>query len=64
MQSFHVDEGRMPNPAPPTDTGNRTPETAPRDEDLHDMAVIAERREEPAIPFDKLKKKLKKDGLL
>jgi len=33
-------------------------------EDLHDLAVIAERREEPTIPFDKLKKRLKKDGLL
>jgi len=33
-------------------------------EDLHDLAVIAERREEPTIPFEKLKKRLKKDGLL
>ncbi len=31
-------------------------------EDLHDLAVIAERREEPTIPFDELKKKLEKDG--
>ncbi len=33
-------------------------------EDLHDLAVIAERREEPTISFEKLKKRLKKDGLL
>ncbi len=33
-------------------------------EDLHDLAVIAERREEPTIPFDELKTKLEKDGLL
>ncbi len=28
-------------------------------EDLHDFAVIAERRDEPSIGMDKLKKKLK-----
>jgi len=33
-------------------------------EDLHDLVVIAERREEPTVPFGELKKKLKKDGLL
>ena len=33
-------------------------------EDLHDLAIIAERRDEPTIPFEKLKKRLKKDGLL
>ena len=33
-------------------------------EDLHDLAVIAERRSEPAISFDELKKRLKADGLL
>ena len=33
-------------------------------EDLHDLAVIAERRDEPAITFEELKEKLKKDGLL
>lgn len=33
-------------------------------EDLHDLAVIAERREEPTIPFDELKRKLGKDGFL
>lgn len=33
-------------------------------EDLHDLAVIAERRDEPTIRFDELKKRLKADGLL
>jgi len=32
--------------------------------DLHDLAVIAERRDEPTISFVELKKKLKEDGLL
>ncbi len=33
-------------------------------EDLHDLAVIAERRDEPSITFDKLKERLRKNGLL
>ena len=33
-------------------------------EDLHDLAVIAERRDEPAVSFDELKIRLKADGLL
>ncbi len=33
-------------------------------EDLHDLAIIAERRNEPTIPFEELKKRLKEDGLL
>ena len=33
-------------------------------EDLHDLAVIAERRGEPTMSFDELKKRLKADGLL
>jgi len=33
-------------------------------EDLHDLAVIAERRNEPTITFNELKKRLRKDGLL
>lgn len=33
-------------------------------EDIHDLAIIAERRDEPTIPFEELKKKLEKDGLL
>lgn len=32
-------------------------------EDIHDLAVIAERKDEPAINFDELKKRLKADGL-
>ena len=33
-------------------------------EDLHDLAVIAERRDEPAVGIAELKKRLKADGLL
>lgn len=33
-------------------------------EDLHDLAVIAERREEPSVPLEEVKKKLREDGLL
>lgn len=33
-------------------------------EDIHDLAVIAERKDEPTIKFDELKKKLKADGLI
>ncbi len=33
-------------------------------EDLHDLAVIAERKDEPTIGFNELKKRLKADGLL
>ncbi len=33
-------------------------------EDLHDLAVIAERRDEPTIPLAELKRRLKKNGLL
>jgi PHD/YefM family antitoxin component YafN of YafNO toxin-antitoxin module len=33
-------------------------------QDLHDLAVVAERRDEKAISFDELKRRLKKDGLL
>lgn len=33
-------------------------------EDIHDLAVIAERRDESAIAFEGLKKKLRRDGLL
>jgi Phd_YefM. len=33
-------------------------------EDLHDLAFIAERRDEPIIAFEELKKRLKEDGLL
>ena len=30
-------------------------------EDLHDLAVVAERRDEPAVSFKELKKRLKGD---
>lgn len=33
-------------------------------EDLQDLAIIAERREEPTISFDQLKESLTRDGLL
>lgn len=33
-------------------------------EDLHDLAMVAERRDEEPISLDELKKRLKKDGLL
>jgi PHD/YefM family antitoxin component YafN of YafNO toxin-antitoxin module len=33
-------------------------------EDLEDLALMAERREEPTISFEEVKKRLKQDGLL
>ena len=33
-------------------------------EDLHDLAVVAERREEGPIRLEEMKKRLKQDGLL
>ena len=33
-------------------------------EDLHDLAAIAERRDEPSIPHDKFLEELKKDGII
>lgn len=33
-------------------------------EDLHDLATIAERKDDPAVTFDELKEKLKTDGLI
>ena len=33
-------------------------------EDLHDLAVIAERRDEPVVSFEEVKKRLRADGLL
>ena len=33
-------------------------------EDLHDLAVIAERKDEPAVSFEELKKKLHADGFI
>jgi PHD/YefM family antitoxin component YafN of YafNO toxin-antitoxin module len=33
-------------------------------EDLHDLAVVAERRKERAVSLDEMKRRLKKNGLL
>jgi len=33
-------------------------------EDLHDLAVVAERRDERGISLDAMKRRLKKDGIL
>lgn len=33
-------------------------------EDLHDLAVVAERRDEPAISLEDVKKRLRKRGVL
>jgi hypothetical protein len=33
-------------------------------EDLHDLAVVAERREEKPVTLDEMKRRLRKDGLL
>lgn len=33
-------------------------------EDLHDLAIVAERRREKPVPLDDLKRRLKRDGLL
>ena len=33
-------------------------------EDLHDLAVVAERRDEETISLQELRRRLKKDGLL
>ncbi|HLA87641.1 MAG TPA: hypothetical protein VJL10_06450 [Anaerolineales bacterium] len=33
-------------------------------EDLEDFAVMAERREEPTIPFEEVMERLKQDGFL
>jgi len=52
------------------ESGNKTAVVIPLEdyeellEDLHDLVVIAERRDESTISFDDLKKRLKADGLL
>lgn len=33
-------------------------------EDLHDLAIIAERRDEKPVSLEEIKDKLKKDGIL
>lgn len=50
--------------------GNKTDVIMPIDEynelieDLHDLAIIAERREEPEMSFEEVKKRLKKNGVI
>ena len=33
-------------------------------EDLHDLAIVAERRREKRVPLEALKRRLKRDGVL
>jgi len=33
-------------------------------EDLHDLAVVAERRDELSVPFAEFERRLKKDGVI
>ncbi len=33
-------------------------------QDLHDLAIIAERRDQKPISFDEMRRRLKKDGIL
>jgi PHD/YefM family antitoxin component YafN of YafNO toxin-antitoxin module len=33
-------------------------------EDLHDLAVIAERRAEPTVPWKEVRERLKRDGII
>ena len=52
------------------ESGQKTAVVLPVDEyeglleDIHDLAVIAERKDESTTSFDELKKRLEADGLL
>ena len=52
------------------ESGNKTAVILPVEEyeelleDIHDLTVIAERKDEPTISFKDLKKRLKADGLI
>ncbi len=52
------------------DSGKKTAVVLPVEEyeelleDIHDLAVIAERKDESTTSFDELKKRLEADGLL
>ena len=52
------------------ETGQRTDIIIPLDryeellEDLHDLAVIAERIDEPSVSLDELKRKLRANGII
>ncbi len=51
-------------------SGNKIAVVVPIDEfnglleDLHDLVVIAERRDEPTVSFEEVKKRLKKRGII
>ncbi len=52
------------------ENGNRTAVVLPIEEyekllaDLHDLAIIAERRDENTITLDEIKERLRRDGIL
>ena len=52
------------------ESGNKTAVILPLEdyeellEDIHDLTIIAERKDEPTISLEELKKRLKADGLL
>ncbi|GJQ47966.1 MAG: prevent-host-death family protein [Candidatus Kuenenia stuttgartiensis] len=52
------------------ESGNKTSVILPLEdyeellEDIHDLTIIAERKDEPSISLEELKKRLKADGLL
>lgn len=52
------------------ENGNKTAVILPIEEfeelleDLEDLAVMAERREEPTIPFEEVMERLRRDGFL
>lgn len=52
------------------EAGQRTSVILPIDEfeelleDLHDLAVVAERRDEPTVSFEDVKNRLKADGII
>lgn len=52
------------------ESGNKTDVILPLEdyeellEDIHDLTIIAERKDEPSISLEELKKRLKADGLL
>jgi hypothetical protein len=62
--------GKLPSKYLIDEKGQKTAVVIPVDEyeelleDLHDLAVIAERKDEPTISFNDLKKRLKADGIL
>lgn len=51
-------------------SGNKVAVVVPIDEfnelleDLHDLAVIAERRDEPTVSFEEVKKRLRERGII